>query len=208
MNKQDFWTTLETCKNTDTETYFSNLQAALRKLPEKEQKDFNAYAGAYLGAVSDCIWLDMACKVINGYVSDDTSLYFTLWVIAQGETVLLNAVLNPDSLAGLPQIPFGEADFELLMSAGFSEELYEAELDMNVLEQFETFEAFEKFKANTKQRPPVEEEVQNSIVFKNGDKYGGYKSFEDAMDDIPNVLPNLIARAQKEGFPWDKLYEF
>lgn len=46
----------------------------------------------------------MACKVINRYVSDDTGLYFTLWLISQGEEVLLKALTDPDSLVEVPNI--------------------------------------------------------------------------------------------------------
>lgn len=147
-----------------------------------------SYLGAYLDAANETIWLDMACKVINGYVSDDTGLYFTLWLISRGEDVLLGALKDPDGLADLPGIPFGEAAFEMLMSVGHAlmgDGPYEALLaDAD---------------AHTAARLA---EILPDIVYHGGEKFGNYEDFEAAMADIPNVLPRLIARAEREGFDW------
>ena len=50
--------------------------------------------------------------------------------------------------------------------------------------------------------------ITPDIHYKNNNKYGNYESFEDGMEDIPNIMPNLIKRADSENFDWKNLYEF
>ena len=185
MNKKKFWAIIEKTIDNDTEMMYSNLLEEISKLTQKDSSIFRAYITGYMEMVNDTIWVDMACKLINGYVSDDTGLYFTLWLISRGETVLLKALNDPDTLSELPEIPFGNAEFEALMTVGFDEE--DETEDMESLENID-----EK----------IMEEITPAIKFKNGEKYGKYKSFEEAMADIPNVLPQLIKRAESEQFDW------
>jgi len=184
MNKATFWEIIERANDSNTNKMCSNLQKEMKNFSKTDVLLFNSYIAAYMQLVNETVWLDMACKVINGYVSDDTGLYFTLWVISRGETVLLNALLNPDSLAELPKIPWGNAEFEMLMSVGIN---YSEELD---------FEEIEKL------RSKAIEEISSTIQFKDGEQFGNYEKFEDAMSDIPNVLPKLIKRAESEKFNW------
>ncbi len=188
MNKTTFWEIIERAKDSDTDKMLSNLQKEMQNLSEADVLLFNSYIAAYMQLVNEAVWLDMACKVINGYVSDDTGLYFTLWVISRGETVLLNALLNPDSLAKLPEIPWGRADFEMLMSIGMD---YSEEVDFEELERL---------------RQSAVEEIAPTIKFKDGEQFGSYEAFEDAMEDIPNVLPKLVKRAELEKFSWKNMY--
>lgn len=189
MDRERFWLLLEKNKCEDTQEMLSGIARDLSALSEDEIMMFRGYLSAYMEHVNDCIWVDMACKVINGYVSDDTGLYFALWLIAQGEAVLSHALTDPDSLAELPSIPFGNAEFELLMGVGMEEA---ADLDLGRMD-----ECFQKCEA----------EIAPMILYKDGDKYGGYDDFDDAMEDIPSILPKLIERAEREGFPWRELYE-
>ena len=186
MNKQRFWHLMEQTHNDDTNVMLANLTQVFSALPTEDAMLFRAYLTAYMEHVNDCIWVDMACKVINGYVSDDTGLYFALWLIAQGEQSLHAALQNPDCLSELACIPFGNAAFEMLMTIGMDE-------DTN-------YEAMSSMMAS------CIEETSTAIVYKNDDKYGGYEDFEEAMEDIPAVLPNLTARAQQEGFDWRNFF--
>ena len=188
MNKTTFWEIMERAKDANTNKMFSNLQKEMQNLSKSDVLLFNSYIAAYMQLVNETVWLDMACKVINGYVSDDTGLYFTLWVISRGETVLLSALQNPDSFAELSGIPWGNAEFEMLMSVGMD---YSEELD---------YEEIEKLQQN------AVEEITPTIQFKGGEQFGNYEEFEDAMKDIPNVLPKLIKRAESEKFNWKKAF--
>ena len=185
MNKETFWSIIEKAKDSNTEVMYLNLTQKMTKLSKEDILIFRAYLVAYMELSNETIWLDMACKVINGYVSDDTSLYFTLWLISQGETVLLKSLENPDTLSELSEIPWGNADFEMLMSIGFDEENEEMDI-----EQFESL------------REKIIEEISPTLKFKEGEKIGKFESFEDGMKDIPNILPNLIKRAELEQFDW------
>lgn len=185
MNKNTFWEIMERAKAADTEIMFENLMKEMTRLQEKDVQKFRAYLGAYTEIVNETIWIDMACKVINGYVSDDTGLYFSLWLISLGEAIVLKALQDPDSLSALPEIPFGDADFEMLMAVGFDED------EADSVE--ESIEALAE---------DITKEIIPSIQYKDGEKYGHYKSFEDGMADIPNILPKLIERAERDGFDW------
>ena len=205
MTKQSFWELLESCRNNDINIFYHALKAKIKTLSPEELRDFNGYLNSYMQLSVECVWLDMLCKVINGYVSDDSALYFTLWVISQGEKWLLESLKNPDALVELPEIPFGNAEFEMLMGIGFDEAAF-------TLEAFDEAD-FEDMDFEGDFGMPISKddiavqqkclaEIEADITYKNGDKYGGYTSFEAAMEDIPQILPNLIKRAEAEGFDW------
>lgn len=168
---------MENAYAVDTDQMYTNLNTALAALSQEDCLRFCAYLSAYMQCTAECVWIDMACKVINGYVSDDTALYFALWLIAQGEATLLAAFQDPDSLATLPNIPFEEAEFEMLLAIGM-------DIDRDTPAYYETIAA-------------CIAEIAPTIVYKENNKNGNYKSFEAAMADIPTVLPNLLALAKK-----------
>jgi hypothetical protein len=136
----------------------------------------------------------MACKVINGYVSDDTGLYFTLWLISQGEKILLNTLNDPDSLSELIEIPFGNADFEELLEFGFEKVEEDIDEDTNEVNEMGISEKMIK---------KITEEILPTIRFKDDKKFGMYNNFEEGMQDIPNILPKLTKRAKMENFDWE-----
>ncbi len=55
-----------------------------------------------------------AQKIIDGYVTDDSYLYFRCWLIGQGEAVFTAALQHPDSLAAVVPGAY-ECDFEGLL---------------------------------------------------------------------------------------------
>lgn len=194
MSKEKFWAAMDEAKNKsngNTDVFIQFVKRYLDTCTEDEIYEFGGYLAAYMEVVDQCVWVDMACKVINGYVSDDTGLYFALWLISQGEDVLLKALVDPDSLAGLPSIPFGQCEFEMLMGVAF--EMMGENIDIDKVDIV---------------RQKCFNEISVDIVYRNEDKYGNYEAFEDAMEDIPNVLPKLIDRAKREGFDWEDMYSF
>jgi len=194
MTKMEFWELMEGFKNKsdgDNEVFLQSAQEYLSNCNMEEIYYFGGYLGAYMESVNECIWVDMACKVINGYVSDDTGLYFALWLISQGEKVLLETLTNPDSLANLAYIPFGNAEFEMLMSITF--EVMGEDMDIEKVHSLQI---------------KCLEIITPDIQYKDNNKYGNYETFEDGMEDIPNILPKLIERAASENFDWKNLYNF
>lgn len=194
MTKMRFWELMDEFRdksNGDNELFLQSAHEYLNNCNIEEVYYFGGYLGAYIESVNESIWIDMACKVINGYVSDDTGLYFTLWLISQGEEILLKALVDPDSLTEIPNIPFGNAEFELLMSLTY--ELIGEDIDIEKISAIQL---------------KCLEIITLDINYKDNDKYGNYESFEDGMEDIPNILPRLIERAALENFDWKNLYEF
>ena len=205
MTINEFWTCMDkwrAASDNDTEAFYETAQAELASMDAAAVKEFRGILGGYMYHINECVWLDMACKVINGYVSDDTSLYFNLWVLSQGRSAALNALKDPDSLADLPVIPWGNAEFEMLMGLGFDEDDYgygaEEADESDDDEDGEFPPDMEGFHTS-----PFVAEIAQEIVYKNGDKWGGFEDFDDAMDAIPEHCPRLIARAKAEGFDWE-----
>ena len=54
-----------------------------------------------------------ALKILDGYVTDDSYLYFRCWLVGQGETVFRNALHSADSLAQVAEETYLE--FENLL---------------------------------------------------------------------------------------------
>ena len=252
MTKETYWKLMDLFreKSENDLNFFHVLgHETVSKLNQKERIEFYLYTGKYLESINECVWLDMACKAINGYVSDDTSLYFNLWLIAQGKEVLLSALKDPDSLSELEHIPFmglpdldkyinmelfdGEDeesffDSEMLgeLSADILEELsretygegaqFESLASMGLLEEDYDFISYsgeyfdsdipspdedddEKVKLSKDQIKEIEED----IIFMDDSKYGDYDTFEDAMDDLENVIPKLLKRRKDLGLELD-----
>lgn len=175
MNKEAFWQTIEETKDNNTEIMLSNLTKKMTELSEEEALNFWTYFLAYVGLAEETIEGYMACNVINGYGGDDSCYYFTLWLISRGETVFLNALYDPDTLSELAEIPWGNAEFEDLIS------IFPDSDDMNE-------EMHEK----------IIEEITPTIKFKYEDEFKKYEYFDDSYEDIPNVLPKLCKRAELE----------
>ncbi len=123
MNKERFWSIIEKSNDADKAKMGSLLSEELDMLSDEEIMAFAIYVAVYLEALDNTIWLKMACHVINGNVSDDTNLLFTFWVMSQGETVLLKALHDPDSLSELSEIPFGNAASAIFYAFVFDEDL-------------------------------------------------------------------------------------
>jgi hypothetical protein len=220
MNREVFWTIVEKAKDTDTEIMYSNLLSEMVKLPKKDVGIFRAFVAGYERLIDKTVWLDMACKVINGYVSDgkgfDQTIHlnrsqndpiyinrnFRLWLISCGETVLLRALKNPDTLSELPEIPFGNAKFAMLMEIGIDEK--EKKCAKLATETSDYKATMMYLKLLTLFNDNVEDAIKEipEINFKDGTQFGKYKSFEAGMADIPNILPNLVKRAELEQFDW------
>jgi hypothetical protein len=181
MNKDAFWQTIEETKDNNTEIMLSNLTKKMTELPKEDIQMFRAYLEAYAGLATETIEGYMACNVINGYGGDDSCYYFTLWLISRGETVLLNALYDPDTLSELAEIPWGNADFEDLLYG-----------DLLYIDFPENEDMYEEMHAK------IIEEITPTIKFKYEAEFKKYKYFDDAYEDIPKILPKLIKRAELE----------
>lgn len=90
------------------------LISELTKLSLEEIKDFEI---AFRKAIRDANDFGVmgAQKIINGYVSDDSYLYFRCWLIGQGKNIYSETLKNPDYLVNVITKNHAICEFEGLM---------------------------------------------------------------------------------------------
>jgi len=116
INTEQFWSLIDKAvelSHGDNELKEKLLTIELTKLSLEEIKDFEiAFRKSVIDA--DDFKVMAAEKIIEGYVSDDSYLYFRCWLISQGKKVYEETLKNPDYLAKV--VGKGEStDFESLM---------------------------------------------------------------------------------------------
>ncbi|WP_375433781.1 DUF4240 domain-containing protein [uncultured Hymenobacter sp.] len=115
MDKREFWQLIESAKEVSKGDQTRQEQALINSLAQYEPQqivEFECMLREYLIEADDFNVM-AAQKILNGYVTDDSYLYFRCWLIGQGETVFTNALRNPDTLATVVQAPY--QDFEELL---------------------------------------------------------------------------------------------
>ena len=121
MDFIQFWQIIEKTRQgnrNNLEHYEKSLAKNLRSLTPAEIIGFDAKITeltrrAYRWNLWDAAYL------INGGCSDDGFFYFRLWLIAQGEKIYEEALLNPDSLADYITKEDEECEFEALNSIAY-----------------------------------------------------------------------------------------
>lgn len=184
MTKKEFWDLIEQIRlnyHDSGEDFIFTIDELFADFSEEQVAYFKAYLKAYMSA-HESVWLLMAAKIINEYVTDDSLLYFTLWLLSQGEEVFLSTLKNPDNLANLADIPWQEAEFELLSAAGYQ------------------FTIPESLTRQVNQSSAVLG-IVDDLVYKNEAKDGNYENVDVALADLATIFPNLIARRKAEGHP-------
>jgi hypothetical protein len=109
---------VENAKDLDNDRASEKFFAALRKLPEEDAAQFGHYLNLYAELAQEIPAAYIACEVMNLTATDDTLLYFCLWLTARGKDVFFDALACPDALAALPKAEI--AEFEILMGAARS----------------------------------------------------------------------------------------
>jgi hypothetical protein len=115
MENTTFWQLVESTKQEakgDQQLQEQMLISSLEKHEPEQIIEFECILREYL-IEADHYNIIAAQKIIDGYVSDDSYLYFRCWLIGQGETVFTNVLQNPDSLASIVEDPY--QDFEALL---------------------------------------------------------------------------------------------
>jgi hypothetical protein len=112
MDRDGFWALIHATRRQDWDRYESAdcephvaaITAALGKLPPQE-------IIAFYRILDELVWREAyswelwaASYQLNGGSSDDTFLYFRLWLVGQGRMAFEAATRDPDSLADLPFI--------------------------------------------------------------------------------------------------------
>lgn len=170
MEKQEFWQLIESAKEDakgDEHLQGETLIKNLAKLEPEQIVAFECLVCEYL-IEADHFNILAAQKIIDGYVSDDTYLYFRCWLIAQGEAVFTNALRHPDTLAGV--VEDGYQEFEDLLNVATT--------------------AFEKRTGRTEE----DETFPRNVAFARGLDYdsGSETKGEDWTESqLPKMLPKL-----------------
>jgi len=114
MDKEKFWSLIAACRREadgDAEEQAQLLEGRLSKLSPSDIIEFDKIYDEFRIAAYDWkLW--GAAFVINGGCSDDGFEYFRGWLIAQGEKVYSQALLDPDSLAEVIGVGDGDQDCE------------------------------------------------------------------------------------------------
>ncbi|RPE12806.1 DUF4240 domain-containing protein [Chitinophaga lutea] len=116
MNEQEFWKIIDRSaveSKLDTSLQSNIITEMLDSYTIEQMIEFEIIFRQLVIAADDFKILG-AQKIIDGYVSDDSYLYFRCWLIGLGESTFREALQNPDILADV--VHEGTvADFEELM---------------------------------------------------------------------------------------------
>lgn len=197
MNKELFWKIIGEAKEksgVSLELRNTLLVNELSLYSPQDIMKFHSIAGQYVGMAEENLALWGACKVIEGYASDDTFLYFCCWLVSEGKDVYIAAMSNPDTLADISDIEEYVDEghiFEYLMSVPF--DAYEEKTGESLYEIMSDPEEIEKIESLTV--PLSESEVKGllegiSVV----DDAPFRDSEEDAKRNIAIYLPKLTAK--------------
>ena len=112
MDKQEFWRLINDSREKsegDQELQEQLLIDGLKAHTPDQIVEFESILREYLIEADD-FKIIAAQKIIEGSVSDDSYLYFRCWLIVQGDTVFLNALDDPDTLADVIEELYSEFD--------------------------------------------------------------------------------------------------
>ncbi|TGE27375.1 DUF4240 domain-containing protein [Hymenobacter metallicola] len=114
MTNSEFWQLINASKNTthDQTAQADFLSEQLATWEPNQIIEFECRLREHLLEADD-YKIMAALKILDGYVSDDSYLYFRAWLVGQGEAVFRNALRDADSLAQIAQEPYQE--FENLL---------------------------------------------------------------------------------------------
>lgn len=117
INTDKFWSIIDKAaefSKGDSEIKYDYLNAELAKLSLQEIKEFEVTFRKLLHDADD-FGIMGAQKIIEGYVSDDSYLYFRCWLISQGKTIYTETLKDPDYLANIVDTDRDICEFEGLM---------------------------------------------------------------------------------------------
>ena len=101
MPYEQFWNLIEKSKNFSNGDYSNQIENLILELSKFDEKDICKFEVTFhelLLKASHYNIMAMA-KIIDGYVSDDSFLYFRAGLISLGERIYTDSIKNPDSHA-------------------------------------------------------------------------------------------------------------
>lgn len=118
INKETFWQFIEEAKEQcgqDMDAEICWLKAGLLRMQPEQVLKFHAIMHGYQEAAYKYGLWTAASLLMDG-CTDYLFIDFRAWLIAQGKTVYMAALENPDSLAEVEQ--YGDCEFEMLSYVG------------------------------------------------------------------------------------------
>ena len=118
INKDTFWQLIEEAKGQcgkDMDAMLSWIKGRLLGMQPEQILKFHTVLHGYRDAAYKYGLWTAASLLMDG-CTDDLFIDFRAWLIAQGKTVYMAALENPDSLAEVEQ--YGDCEFEMLSYVG------------------------------------------------------------------------------------------
>ena len=118
INKETFWQFIEEAKGQcgkDMDAMLSWIKGRLLGMQPEQILKFHTVLHGYRDAAYKYGLWTAASLLMDG-CTDDLFIDFRAWLIAQGKTVYMAALENPDSLAEVEQ--YGDCEFEMLSYVG------------------------------------------------------------------------------------------
>ena len=118
INKDTFWQFIEEAKGQcgkDMDAMLSWIKGRLLGMQPEQILKFHTVLHGYRDAAYKYGLWTTASLLMDG-CTDDLFIDFRAWLIAQGKTVYMAALENPDSLAEVEQ--YGDCEFEMLSYVG------------------------------------------------------------------------------------------
>ena len=118
INKDTFWQFIEAAKGQcgkDMDAMLSWIKGRLLGMQPEQILKFHTVLHGYRDAAYKYGLWTAASLLMDG-CTDDLFIDFRAWLIAQGKTVYMAALENPDSLAEVEQ--YGDCEFEMLSYVG------------------------------------------------------------------------------------------
>lgn len=175
MDKDTFWALIREAKTAcgkDMDAMAEHLRNTLVSMGPAAAKSFHNILHIYEAlAYKYGLW-DAASIMKEHGCSDDGFIDFRAWLIAQGKDVYLNALKNPDTLAGVQ--PYGDCCFESMSYVG--DHAYEQLTGRSAYDEMDNVP------------PTLREELEKEITYKDGIE------FPREPKDLPQFLPLLCEK--------------
>jgi hypothetical protein len=202
LDKEQFWQMIDTARETagGWQSMYEPLLESLAQLEEPDIIRFKQIFDEYQTlAYKDKLW--GAATLINGGCSDDGFIDFRGWLTSQGKEAFMNALADPDSLAGLEAIkalgvenhtleftpPNGyqnKANFEAFVY--IASYAYERKLGSDA----DIYSVLNKSLLSNQEKADIAGEIKYAADIDSRTWRGG-DSWMEFMDNVSVMLPNL-----------------
>lgn len=174
MNELVFWEIIEQSKE-ESRDFLHQIELLINKLSFLEESEIIEFEYRFREALSKSALYNImaAVKIINGYVSDDSFLYFRCRLIAEGKELFHKAMENPEVIAenDIQEIEFGGEEMLYVADQAFIKQFgenTEKELPRDVAFDYLNYDEGEEIKG--------EDWKEEELPFKYPELWNRYKN--------------------------------